>query len=126
MGRDRHASSRFVVLADIDLSGQDYRQPVTRVANPDERLACTVRSEFAKPTQPLDFGRLPGGEHLLTARIRDLLGRRGHTRLRSKNEDWIRRIRRQSGRECRNALALATWPTSWSRSLLPGCRSFQP
>src|SRR3954452_20826972 len=126
MGRDRHASSHVVVLTDIDLSGQDYGQPVTRVADPDERLARDVRSEFAKPTQPLDFGRLQGGEHLLTARVNERLGRRGHTRLRSKNEDRIRRIRRQSGRECRNALALATCPTSWSRSLLPGCWSFQP
>src|SRR5438477_3647415 len=78
MSNDCGAAARLIVLSDVDIPTQDDGQTKTHLADPRQRLACTIGADFAKATHPLDLSRLQNREHLVTSRIDNRLGRGSH------------------------------------------------
>src|SRR5262249_3162506 len=64
---------RFIVLGDIDPSGQDDRETWADVADLHERLARTIETNFAKAAHALDVCRLQNRKNLVAARVDERL-----------------------------------------------------
>src|SRR5262245_28635428 len=78
MGNNVPVVSRFIVLSDIDPSGQDDRETWADVADLHECLARTIKTNFAKAAHALDIRRLQNRKHLVTASVDDRLRGCGH------------------------------------------------
>jgi len=69
MGNDVPAVARLVVLSDVDVPIQDDGEPLTDVADLDQRFAGKIRAGFAKAAHTLDLGRLQNWKHLVSASV---------------------------------------------------------
>ena len=65
------ATSRLIVLGDLDFASQDDREALADLAYFDQRLARAVGPEHAEPAQALDLRRHQGGKHLVASRVDD-------------------------------------------------------
>src|SRR6266540_7173453 len=115
MGNNVPAASLFIVLSDIDPSGQDDRETWADLADLHECLARTIETNFAKAAHALDIRRLQNRKHLVTASVDDRLrgcrhGKRGlyitaasHGTIRttaSRSENAPLRAQKRRGASC--------------------------
>src|SRR5262245_34646236 len=112
MGNNVPAVSCFIVLSDIDPSGQDDRETWADGADLHECLARTIETNFAKAAHALDIRRLQNRKHLVTASVDDRLrlcrhGKRGlyHGRIPWGDQSYGRRFQPRAA--ARYALGLS-------------------
>src|SRR5262249_18205285 len=68
---DRHATTRLVMLGDLDFSSQEDGQSRSHLADLGQRLPFAVRSDLTKTADPLNLRRLQNGKHLVASSLND-------------------------------------------------------